>query len=136
MCVAPLQLDLFGARLTDLGTRFLRKLTGLAHLEICGGGITDETVAIVATLPELRTVNLSQNGGITDRASGLISSLPVLESLNLSNTNIGPGSLPSLALITSLTSLSLYSCAFAASHTAALRAALPRLLSLGVDEPV
>ena len=51
--------------------RFLRKLTNLRHIEICGGGLSDEGVSVLASLAELRTMNLSQNGGITDRGAAI-----------------------------------------------------------------
>jgi len=82
----------------------------------------------------MRIMNLSQNGGVTDRSSALLATLPLLESLNLSNTNVGPASLPALKLIKSLTSLALYSCPIPVSASPALKGALPRLLNLGLDE--
>lgn len=129
------RLDLFGSRLTDFGVRFLAKLHHLRHIEICGGGLSDEGVRVLSSLTELRTMNLSQNGGVSDRSAAFLAELPVLESLNLSNTNIGVDALQWLRAITSLTSLALYSCAIPHSAAATLKAALPRLLTLGLDPP-
>ena len=127
------KLDLFGSRLTDFGVRFLRKLTALKHVEICGGGLTDSGVATLSTLPNMRTLNVSQNGGITDDGVELLANLPILETLNLSNTSVGVGALPSLQRITSLTSLALYSTTVPPSLSPALKASLPRLITLGLD---
>ncbi len=130
------KLDLFGARITDAGAAHLRTLRALRHIELCGGAITDDGVCALAPLLELRSVNLSQNSGITDAGAASLSRLPMLELLNLSNTGVGGGALPSLQSITSLTSLALHGCHFPSpkAGAAALRASLPRLLSLGIDE--
>jgi hypothetical protein len=132
-----------GSRLTDFGVRFLRKLVNLRHIEICGGGLSDVGVEVLAGLSELRTMNLSQNGGITFRSAELLGALSVLESLNLSNTSVGAKddggwerALPPLQRLTSLTSLALYACPpLTADGTRTLRASLPRLLTLGTDAP-
>ena len=116
--------------------RFLGKLHNLRHIEICGGGLSDEGVRVLAELSELRCMNISQNGGVTDRSVPLLAGLPVLESLNLSNTSVGYGALPALQRLASLTSLALYSCAIPPSAAAGLRAALPRLLTLGMDDVI
>ena len=92
-------------------------------------------VRVLSTLPELRVMNLSQNGGVTDRCVPLLAALPVLESLNLSNTNVGAGALPALQRLVALTSLALYACALPPAAAGALRTHLPRLLTLGIDAP-
>ena len=127
-------LDLFGARITDVGLKHIAKLRRLRHLELCGGGISDAGVArLGGALSSLRTLNLSQNLGITDRAIPALAELPVLESLNLSHTQIGAAGLACLRRIPSLTSLALHGCEAAPPQAALLRAALPRLVSLGLE---
>ena len=116
--------------------RFLGKLINLRHIEICGGGLSDEGVRVLSGLPELRTMNLSQNGGVTDRSVPLLADLPVLEALNLSNTRVGPAALPALQCLVTLTSLALYSCAIPPAAAGTLKASLPRLLTLGMDAKI
>jgi len=128
------RLDLFGARITDNGLKYLRPLTSLRHIELCGGGITDAGATHLCALHELRTLNISQNIGITDAATPLLGRLCVLETLNLSSTKVGVAGLAALHNLVSLTSLALYECPIPKRHILQLKAALPHLRSLGVDD--
>ena len=91
---------------------------------------------VFAGLSELRTLNVSQNGGVTDSCVPLLAALPVLETLNLSNTDLTPAAVPSLQRLLSLTSLALYSTDIPPSAAGAIKGSLPRLLTLGLDEVV
>ena len=91
-------------------------------------------MSVLACLPELRTLNVSQNGGVTDKSVERLAGLPALENLNLSNTSVDPAAVPALQRLPSLTTLSLYSLGIPQSAVPQLRASLPRLLSLGLDE--
>lgn len=118
----------------DVGLKHVARLRRLRHLELCGGGVSDAGVArLGGALGALRTLNLSQNLDITDRGVPALTELPVLESLNLSHTRVGTAGVASLARIPSLTSLALHGCEAAPPQAAQLRAALPRLVSLGLE---
>ncbi|CAL5375596.1 unnamed protein product [Camellia sinensis] len=80
-------LDLFGARITDSGTNYLRNFKNLRSLEICGGGLTDAGVKNIKDLSSLTVLNLSQNGNLTDKSLEMISEWVTAGSVRFHGSN-------------------------------------------------
>jgi hypothetical protein len=82
----------------------------LESLELCGGVVTDNGCATLATLENLVTLNLSQNERITNRGAAALAALSKLKALNLSNTQVNSGALVHFSDLKNLQSLALYGC--------------------------
>lgn len=73
-----------------------RHLQKLESLEICGGRLTDAGVAILSTIPSLRSISLAHNVGITDNALPMLARLTNLSSLNMTHCKITGAGLTAL----------------------------------------
>ncbi|CAI5528098.1 unnamed protein product [Closterium sp. Naga37s-1] len=109
-------LDLFGARVTDEGMAVVKGFKKLRVLEVCGGGITDKGVKELASLPQLASLNVSQNQRITDTGVKALAALTTLETLNLSGSGVTRNGLCHLLALSRLTSLSLHGCKVHRAH--------------------
>ena len=108
------ELDLFSARITDLGCGYISHLSSLRKLQLCGGGVGDLGVArICEGCPKLTNVNFSQNERITDvSVASVCSDLKELRTINLSNTRVSRASLWRFSACLALESLCLYGACF------------------------
>ncbi len=125
-------LDLFGARVTDLGCMEVARaqLPHLESLELCGGLISDVGVAYLATMTSrLRRLNLGQNSQITDASVKRLAENYglCLTSLLLSNTRITRAALPLLSAFIMLEELSLRGCQMPGAAREQLQRSLPNL---------
>jgi hypothetical protein len=64
----------------------------------------------LATIPNLTSLNLSQNERITNRGAASLAALSNLKALNLSNTAVTPDALRYFSDLSKLKSLALYGC--------------------------
>lgn len=123
-------MDLFGAKITDSGTSYLRYFKNLRSLEICGGGLTDAGVKNIKDLTSLTLLNLSQNSHLTDKSLEVISGLTQLVSLNVSNSRVTNMGLQHLKQLKNLKSLTLESCKVTANDIRKLQSTeLPNLVN-------
>ncbi|CAI5959135.1 unnamed protein product, partial [Closterium sp. NIES-64] len=88
----------------------------LRVLEVCGGGITDKGVKELASLPQLASLNVSQNQRISDTGVKALAALTTLETLNLSGSGVTRNGLCHLLALSRLTSLSLHGCKVHRAH--------------------
>lgn len=82
-----LQLDHLDNRLTDGGMAKIAKLAGLEHLRIRGGAIGDEGLKSLATMPNLRALNLPQ-GRFTSAGVAQLKWLPKLQMLRIGSPSV------------------------------------------------
>ncbi|GEM_PF-2948397 len=151
------ELRLYGGRLTDVGFRHLTSLpnlrilgfqNGSAHvsdaaieqlrghknLEMLSGlqGVTDAGLAIIATIPKLKTLDLSQ-GVFTAAGLKLLSGAENLVTLNLSNSNVTNDTVEGVRNLHQLAGLNLMSCRKITDDALAHVASLKKLTSLTVS---
>lgn len=88
--------------------RLLRPLAGrrLTNLELTGPGVTDETLADIATLPRLSYLKISQ-ASVTDDGLAELAKVLSLRTIDLSDTNISGEGLSKLASLPRLSDLKL-----------------------------
>ncbi|OQR94326.1 hypothetical protein ACHHYP_01439 [Achlya hypogyna] len=102
-------LDLFGASVADRGLEHLARLPRLRRLVLCGGCLTDRGVALLAeSAPALTDLNISHNRGVHGAAASSLATLVQLRTLNISNTGIDAASLAHLFPLQRLETLLVY----------------------------
>ena len=104
------ELDIFSGRITDTGCGHISKITSLESLELCGGGVGDLGCTMLATLENLKALNLSQNERISNRGAAALAALTNLKILNLSNTRVNSSAIRFFGGLPYLRSLGLYGC--------------------------
>jgi len=105
------ELGLFGAQVTDAGAMHLSKLSKLRRLELCGGGLSNTTCAVIGRcLRQLESLNLSNNDRVNDSGVSLLVNLTRLRVLNLTHSRISAAGVEHLAKMPSLEMLVLYEC--------------------------
>ena len=116
---------------------YLSKITSLTSLELCGGGIGDLGCAHLATLPNLASLNLSQNESITNCGAASLAALTNLKALNLSNTSVNSDALKFFGGLLKLQSLALYGCQDIkdSPKLSSLQSELPSLRCLRLNSP-
>ena len=65
-------------------------LPSLLHLDLRWSKVTDQGLTQLKELPFLRTLYLGDCAGITDEGAAILATMPGLESLNISQTKITP----------------------------------------------
>jgi len=103
-------LDIFSGRITDSGCAHIAQIKSLESLEICGGCVGDPGCTFLARLENLTNLNLSQNEGISNQGVAALASLTNLKALNLSNTGVNVAYLNLSGGLMKLQSLALYGC--------------------------
>ncbi len=103
----------------------LRGTNKIGSLALEGDALTDADVTIVATMPRLWSLDLSNNPAITDASLPKLARLPQLSTLNLLGTSVGKKSLQSLKTMKQLTLLKIPRVAFTPEQKAELQEALP-----------
>lgn len=104
-------LDIFSGRISDVGCMHIAKIKSLECLDLCGGGVSDRGCEYIAeSLHNLSSLNLAQNEFITNKGAAYLASLTNLRALNLSHTGVTIGALPCFRDLRQLQSLALYGC--------------------------
>lgn len=104
-------LDIFSARITDIGCIHLKRIKSLESLEICGGNVGDLGCAqLASSLKNLTSLNLGHNELITNLGASSLTALANLKALNLSYTRVNAGALGHLRSLQQLQSLAMYGC--------------------------
>lgn len=96
------------AKITAAGLRHLEGLRGLLYLSLCSLQITDDALAGLEEMTQLRLLSLD-NTAVTDAGLGIFKeAFPNLESLSLNGNQITDTGLEHLKDLTGLINLSLY----------------------------
>jgi hypothetical protein len=94
-CLTELEsLDLFGARITHAGARYIGQLPNLTSLEACGGGMTDDAVAALRLLTRMLSLNLAQNDSLSDHCVTYLLEMSRLTSLSLAGARPAAARVP------------------------------------------
>lgn len=104
-------LDVFSARVTDIGCVHLKRIKSLESLEVCGGNVGDLGCAqLASSLKNLTSLNLGHNELITNAGASALAALTNLKALNLSYTRVNAEALHFFRGLRQLQSLAMYGC--------------------------
>ena len=126
-----LQLDHADNKLTDAGMVEIAKLTQIEHLRIRGGSIGDDGLKALATMPNLKALNIPQ-GKFTDAGLAHLKELPKLEMLRIGSPNVTDKGIAELNDFPSLSRVHLIDIPITDRGLADLQA-IPKLESLYLD---
>lgn len=124
-----MHLDLFLCRVTDAGAADLAKLTKLRSLDVCSGQLTDAGVQLMAgALHNLHYLNIGHNTLLTECAvSALVAGMPELRTLNLMEAHITSSAMDKLAKLRHLRHLCIHGCRASLASVKAIQKKMPGL---------
>jgi Leucine-rich repeat (LRR) protein len=129
--VTTLILDHSDNRITDVGLSTIARLSSLTHLRIRGGDLGDDGLKSLATVKNLRIINLPHTH-VTDAGLAALEELPQLEQLRIGSPKITDAGIQRLANFPALLRVHLVDVPVTDAGLEAFQK-MPRLESLYID---